>query len=81
LRRDSRRTIARVACGGNLNLPWLLHSVVPHGYRSGLTTGSSAYGMLTRRHVGPRERPWQQAGSAHELVLLMCHRRSLVPDG
>jgi len=38
----SRRTIARVACGGNLNLPWLLRSVVVYGSRSRLTTGSYA---------------------------------------
>ena len=62
----SRRNHRPLACGGNLNLPWLLHSVVPYGSRSGLTTGSYAYGMLTCRHVGPRERPWPvgRVGSA-----------------
>jgi hypothetical protein len=77
----SRRIIVRVACRGKLNLPWLLCSVVPRGSRSGLTTGSYAYGMLTRLSAyvnGRGSRP----GSVQEQVLLM--RATAVrssPDG
>jgi hypothetical protein len=55
----SRRTIARVACRGKLNLPWLLRSRGAAWLPLRSDNRLLRLRVLTRLHVGPRERPWR----------------------